>query len=171
MQPDCTGLRSCPYRRPTCPENANGPWVVCLAAPSGESEASNPYGMHGTDHCVPCPVPDAFRKEIKTCLYLLPIRLWDGSNVQTFFHCRLLYEFNPKRANTSYTFHSPELCPWWFPHPKTFLPPQTEWHTNRAVGLYRGKIGRIIKPCAPGPNVYPGRESWWKRLLKCLAGT
>ncbi len=164
------GLRPCIYRKERPREDAPGVEFVCLAGgnhPLGIKEGDQAYLK---EVCGSCPIPAALTREAKACLYLLPIRIFLGAEIETLYQCRVLYRLNPKRADRSLSLHFPKACEWWFPHPLEFLPPGTEWHTLRARGLY---LGEIEEPAPPswhwGPSSRSEPPSGWRRLLSWIS--
>ncbi len=157
-------LNPCLYRQERPLPGAHEVEIVCLAG------GNHRLGIKGRDPaylekaCGDCPVPDALADEDRTCLYLLPLRIFGDSGIETLYHCRWLYKLNPKRVNRLLSLHFPRSCEWWFPHPIKFLPPGTEWHTLRAWGLYLGTIEGpepLWRWSAPDFPEYP---SGWRRL-------
>lgn len=166
-----TSLRACLYRlqRQTAAEAEVE--MVCLAGGNHRlAVISQGDFAYMEKVCGQCPVPAALSPEANPCLYLLPFRIFRGTEVETLYHCRALYRLNPKRADRSLSLHFPKACEWWFPHPLEFLPPGTEWHTLRARGLY---LGEIEEPSPPrwhwGFLGQPELPARWRRLWSWLA--
>jgi hypothetical protein len=162
-------LRPCLYRKQRAMEDEAEVEIVCLAGGNHRLGIAGVDLKYLEDVCGQCPIPGALTDEARACLYLLPFRIFGEVEIETLYHCRWLYRLNPQRADKLLSLHSPKACEWWFPHPIIFLPPGTEWHTNRARGLY---LGEIEEPAPPpwywGPPSPAESRSGWRRLLSWI---
>lgn len=122
--------------------------------------------------CGECSVPEVLSREARGCLYLLPMRIFEGDQAagvaRTLYHCRTFYDLNPKRPATTARWHVPGLCSWWFPRPHSFLPPDTEWHTERAMGLYLGELEAPVRTPFYGSRETGAPDTWWERFKDWL---
>ncbi len=157
-------MTPCLYRSERPVHDEERTETVCLAARAYSLVKKDGHLDEMVEVCSQCPIPEIFAAGTKTCLYLLPMRIFGESEISTMYNCRILYTLNPAFVSTTAETHVPELCPWWFPHPMRKLPLGTEWHTNMAIGLYLGEIElprrkKLFETISqPGPI-------WWRRLL------
>ena len=68
--------------------------------------------------CLTCDVPEAIMEDY-ACMYLIPFRVFEGDEAQSYYACRWFLTLNPKKVPKD-TIWCRE-CPYWFPRPDESL--------------------------------------------------
>lgn len=88
------------------------------------------------DICVPCTLPAEIDPSRRPCLFLIPVRLWEGGTLRTGFSCRWFYKFKPKVLPDE-AWKACLGCHHWFPRPRDEedIPRMHEW-IGKIIRLY-----------------------------------
>jgi len=86
--------------------------------------------------CGACNVPAAIDPAGRSCLFLVPVRIWEGGGLRSGFSCRWFHSLGPKRL-PSEVWQCCLGCPHWFPRPpdEESIPRMTEW-IHRIIRQY-----------------------------------
>jgi hypothetical protein len=131
-----SSLRPCPYRRAAYAISGAPAHYVCECAggvPIGSDAAEDPLVM---EICSACNLPAEIDPSRRTCLFLIPVRLWEGSGLRTGFSCRWFYNLKPGRLPGE-AWLCCLGCPHWFPRPpdEADIPRMKEW-IHKIIRLY-----------------------------------
>jgi hypothetical protein len=67
--------------------------------------------------CGPCNIPVELSPTRRPCLFLIPVRLWEGDTLRTGFSCRWFCSLKPKSLPGE-AWQVCLGCPHWFPRPE-----------------------------------------------------
>jgi hypothetical protein len=89
-----------------------------------------------TEICGACNIPSEMHPTRRTCLFLIPVRIWEGDRLRTGFSCRWFYSLKPERLPDE-VWKVCFGCPHWFPRPpdEADIPRMTDW-IHRIIRLY-----------------------------------
>lgn len=127
---------ACAYRRIVPCEPGGDRFVACGC--SGEL----PIGMENGDRgnvaevCGACTIPAALDSSRRPCLFLVPVRVWEGDALRTGFSCRWFASLKPKFL-PSEVWIACFGCPHWFPRPpeEDSVPGIDRW-IRKVIGMY-----------------------------------
>lgn len=150
-------LRACPYRRAVGAAPGTPTHRVCDCAggiPIGGDGIEDP---RIAEVCGPCTIPLEIDPSRRSCLYLVPVRLWVDAGLRSGFSCRWFYNLNPKRLPEE-AWQCCMGCPHWFPRPpdEADIPRMTDW-IRRIVRLYW-----TPEPARPLPHAVPSPEGRYR---------
>ena len=80
------------------------------------------------DTCGPCSVPVEISPIRRPCLFLVPVRMWEGDTLRTGFSCRWFCSLKPNSLPGE-AWQVCLGCPHWFPRPEeeTDVPRMDRW--------------------------------------------
>jgi len=137
-------IPACAYRRVMPSEPGGDPFVVCGC--SGEL----PIDMVNGDRwnlaviCGSCNIPAVLDPSLRPCLFLVPVRIWEGNTLRTGFSCRWFASLKPKFL-PSEVWIACFGCPHWFPRP-----PEEE--SVPGIDRWIRKVIRMYWEPAPEPD-------------------
>jgi hypothetical protein len=110
--------------------------------------------------CQSCDIPASMSKGTSPCLHLIPFRVFNGNEVQSYYACQWFYSFDPKGAHKKRESQCEGSCLFWFQRPKN------------KPRLFDPKCQKFLKmfleakPRAgffpPAPNrARPRWKTWW----------
>jgi hypothetical protein len=128
--------QTCPYRRAVDADQASPAHCVCDCAggiPIGLDAAEDPRVV---EICGACNIPSELHPSRRACLFLIPVRIWEGGRLRTGFSCRWFYGLKPERLPGE-VWKVCLGCPHWFPRPpdETDIPRMMDW-IQRIIRLY-----------------------------------
>lgn len=126
----------CPYRRMVDPSGGGGRYYACACA------GGVPIGMVGRESadlarvCGTCNLPGEIHLSRRSCLFLVPVRIWEGDVLRTGLSCRWFYNLKPKRLPKE-AWRLCLGCPHWVPRRdvEESIPGMAEW-MRRVIMLY-----------------------------------
>jgi hypothetical protein len=129
-------LPICVYRRVMRERPDSSSYYVCGCS------GGLPIGMVGeealglADTCGPCKIPVELSPTRRPCLFLVPVRLWEGGTLRTGFSCRWFHSLKPKSLPRE-AWQVCLGCPHWFPRPEeeTDLP-RMDWWIRKILRMY-----------------------------------
>ena len=141
---------ACPYRRTVDAADGTPSHCVCDCAggiPIGRDVGEDPFIA---EICGSCNIPSEIHPIRRTCLFLIPVRIWEDDRLRTGFSCRWFYNLNPEKLPNE-VWKVCLGCPHWFPRPpdEAAIPRMTNW-IHRIIRLYR--------------EPEPPRAAWHSRL-------
>ena len=159
-------LKYCEFRvmdNPNKPENMGsyrvGDQVLCQAG------GNFFLGTVGVDThriikiCQDCDIPISMSKGTSPCLHLIPFRVFNEHEVQTYYACQWFFSFDPKGAHKQRESQCEGNCLFWFQRPRN------------KPRLFDPKCERFLKmflQARPNSRLFPpqrdSRRPWWKRL-------
>lgn len=160
---DVARLPSCAYRRIVDPGPGGRPYYVCECA-GGIPIGTAGEGFPGAaDVCGPCNLPSEIALSRRTCLFLVPVRLWEEGRLRTGFSCRWFYNLKPKRLPGE-VWMVCLGCPHWFPRPdeEDAIPGMREW-IRRVIALYWEPEAAAEASAGTTPDV--PRRNWREEVL------
>jgi hypothetical protein len=131
-----SSLPPCHYRRVVDASPSLSAYYVCDCAggiPIGSDAAEDSHFM---EICGACNIPSELHPARRTCLFLIPVRIWENSSLRTGFSCRWFYSLKPERLPTE-VWKVCMGCPHWFPRPENeaLIPRMSDW-IHRIIRLY-----------------------------------
>jgi len=162
-------LQPCPYRRAVDATPGVTSHYECDCAGGIPVGARAPEDRLVVEICGSCNIPSEIdpTRNHRSCLFLIPVRLWIGCHLQTGFSCRWFYNFKPKRLPRE-AWQCCLGCPHWFPRPsdEASIPRMSEW-IHRIIRLYwepepAKQISRSVSP-TQGQDTFP--PSLWIEAL------
>jgi len=121
-------LPFCVYRRVV----RNGPvstsYYVCACSGGLPIGTVGEEALDLADTCGPCNIPPELSPTRRPCLFLVPVRLWEGDTLRTGFSCRWFCSLKPKSLPRE-AWQVCLGCPHWFPRPEeeTDVPRMDRW--------------------------------------------
>jgi hypothetical protein len=114
--------------------------------------------------CLTCDIPEAITEDY-ACLYLIPFRIFEGDEAQSYYACQWFLTLNPQKVPKDTVWC--RGCPYWFPRPDEFL------ITNR-IRLSHKALQFFLFP--PEPKISPRsadskedkRNRWYERIWNAL---
>jgi len=108
--------------------------------------------------CQSCDIPTSMSKGTSPCLHLIPFRVFNGNEVQSYYTCQWFFSFDPKGAHQERESQCGGSCLFWFQRPKNkprVFDPKCEKFLK--MFLEAKPKGRLFPPA-------PDRaRPWWKR--------
>lgn len=107
-------LPVCSYRRVMTDGAGSTSYYVCACSGGLPIGTVAEEALALADICGPCNIPPELSPNRRACLFLVPVRLWEGGTLRTVFACRWFYFLKPK----SLPGEKWQLClgcPHWFP--------------------------------------------------------
>jgi hypothetical protein len=131
-----SSLSSCWYRRAVDASPGIPAHCVCDCAggiPIGLDAAEDP---RVAEICGACNIPSEIHPSRRTCLFLIPVRIWEDGRLRTGFSCRWFYSLRPERLPTE-VWKVCMGCPHWFPRTEdeASIPRMLDW-IHRIIRLY-----------------------------------
>ncbi len=134
---DSPCLPACSYRRMARCGPGFPPHYVCGCS------GGIPIGTVGEESsllaetCGPCDIPPELSPVRRRCLFLVPVRLWEGGSLHTGFSCRWFYALKPESLPGE-VWQVCLGCPHWFPRPENEadIPGMDAW-IFRVLQAYR----------------------------------
>jgi hypothetical protein len=116
------------------------------------------------DACGPCNIPVELSPIRRPCLFLVPVRLWEGGTLRTGFSCRWFCSLKPKSLPGE-AWQVCLGCPHWFPRP------EEEIDVPRMDGWIRMILRMYWEPEPPVESIGSVRlaetpPGWRVRLMK-----
>lgn len=156
-------LPICVYRRVVRDEPDPASYYVCGCS------GGLPIGTVGeeahflADTCGPCNIPVELSPTRRPCLFLVPVRLWEGDSLRTGFSCRWFCSLKPKSLPGE-AWQVCLGCPHWFPRP------EEETDVPRMDGWIRKILRMYWEPQPPGESIWSVRiadtpTKWRERLM------
>lgn len=168
-----TPLPSCPYRRPAGATPGTPAHYVCDCA------GGIPIGLDDQDPrlaeiCESCNIPAGIDPNRRSCLFLIPVRIWENDSLRSGFSCRWFHNLNPKKLPRE-AWLCCLGCPHWFPRPpgEGSIPRMTDW-IHKVIRLYwvpeiSSPPPHSVVPAAAGkstPSSSPLREAISERVRR-----
>ncbi len=155
-------LQSCHYRRAVDAAPGMSVYYVCDCAggiPIGLDEVGDPQV---TEICGLCKIPSEIDpgRNRRSCLFLIPVRIWEADRLRTGFSCRWFYNLKPKKLPNE-VWLCCLGCQHWFPRPpdEEMIPRMMDW-IHKIIRLYwepEPLVGFWSSPLPPGnPDNLPG---------------
>lgn len=148
-------IPACAYRRIVSPPPGAEPHVVCVC--SGELPLGMVSGPRGdfAEICGSCTIPEELAPSRRPCIYLVPVRIWEGDTLRTGFSCRWFASLKPK-------YLPPEVwkccfgCPHWFPRPRQeeIVPGMDRWF-RKVIRMYWDPVPEPARPEKPTGRLHP----------------
>jgi len=158
-------LKYCEFRvtnNPNKPEDMGsyriGDHVLCQAG------GNFSLGTVGKDSdkiikaCQDCDIPISMSKGTSPCLHLIPFRVFNEHEAQTYYACQWFFSLDPKGAHKQRESQCEGNCLFWFQRPRNkprLFEPKCE------------KFLKIFLEAKPNSGLFPpqrdSRRSWWKR--------
>lgn len=131
-----SSLQSCAYRRVVEASPGTEAHFVCDCAggiPIGFCEREDSLAA---EICGACKLPSEIHPSRRTCLFLIPVRIWENGSLRTGFSCRWFYGLKPDRLPGE-VWKTCLGCPHWFPRPpdEGAIPRMTDW-IHKIIRLY-----------------------------------
>ena len=108
--------------------------------------------------CQSCDIPPSMSKGTSPCLHLIPFRVFNGSEVQSYYVCQWFFSFDPKGAHKKRESQCEGSCLFWFQRPKNkprLFDPKCE------------KFLKMFLESKPRSGLFPPATvrvgPWWKR--------
>jgi hypothetical protein len=156
-------LPVCCYRHLVRDGAGSAPYYVCGCSggiPIG-TMGEEALGLATT--CGPCNIPPELSPTRRPCLFLVPVRLWEGDTLRTGFSCRWFCSLKPKSLPGE-AWQVCLGCPHWFPRPEeeTDVPSMDRW--------IRTILRMYWEPEPPGESVWTVRladtpTDWRERVM------
>jgi hypothetical protein len=131
-----SSLPSCWYRQAVDASPGIPAHCVCDCAggiPIGPNDVEDPLVL---EICGACNIPSELHPGRRTCLFLIPVRIWEDDRLRTGFSCRWFYSLRPERLPTE-VWKVCMGCPHWFPRlPDELSIPRMMVWIHRIIRLY-----------------------------------
>lgn len=157
-------LPGCVYRRVAQYGQGSDPYYVCGCSGGLPIGTVGEEALGLADTCGTCSIPAELSPIRRPCLFLVPVRLWEGDALRTGFSCRWFYALKPKSLPGE-AWQVCLGCPHWFPRPEdeTDVPGIERW--------IRGILRMYWEPEPPVESIWkiriedvpPGRR---ERMMK-----
>jgi hypothetical protein len=158
-------LRYCEFRitdDPTKPKDTSnyevGNQIIC------EAGGNYSLGIVSKDTekivriCQSCDIPVSMAKGTSPCLHLIPFRVFNGEEVQSYYACQWFFSFDPKGAHKRRESQCEGSCLFWFQRPKN------------KPSLFDPKCEKFLKmflEAKPRTGFFPSAtdraKPWWRR--------
>jgi len=158
-------LKYCEFRitdDPNKPENMGcyriGDHVLCQAGGNFFLGTVGEQTERIIQICQSCDIPVSMTKGTSPCLHLIPFRVFNGEEVQSYYACQWFFSFDPKGAHKRRESQCEGSCLFWFQRPKNkpkLFDPKCE------------KFLKMFLEAEPIRGFFPPELShkrpWWKR--------
>lgn len=158
-------LKYCEFRitnNPKKPEDMGhyhiGDHVFCQA---GENFSLGTVGVDTEKIikiCQSCDIPISMSKGTSPCLHLIPFRVFNENEIQSYYACQWFFSFDPKGAHKQRESQCEGNCPFWFQRPK---------NKPRVFDPKCEKFLKMFLEAKPKTGFFPlepkRERSWWKR--------
>jgi hypothetical protein len=108
--------------------------------------------------CQSCDIPTSMSKGTSPCLHLIPFRVFNGNEVQSYYVCQWFFSFDPKGAHKKREFQCEGSCLFWFQRPK---------NKPRVFDPKCEKFLKMFLEAKPRTGFFPPEpereKAWWKR--------
>ena len=148
---DLPFLPICIYRRVVREGTGSPSYYVCGCSGGIPIGTVGEEALGLADICGPCNIPVELSPTRRPCLFLVPVRLWEGDTLRTGFSCRWFCSLKPKSLPGE-AWQVCLGCPHWFPRP------EEEADVPRMDGWIRKILRMYWEP-------EPSRESIWSARL------
>jgi hypothetical protein len=108
--------------------------------------------------CQSCDIPVSMAKGTSPCLHLIPFRVFNGEEVQSYYACQWFFSFDPKGAHKRRESQCEGSCLFWFQRPKN------------KPSLFDPKCEKFLKmflEAKPRTGFFPSAtdraKPWWRR--------
>ncbi|GEM_PF-817785 len=158
-------LKYCEFRitdDPNKPENLGyyriGDRVICQAGGNFLLGTVGKQTERIIEICQSCDIPASMSKGTSPCLHLIPFRVFNGHEIQSYYGCQWFFSFDPKGAHQKRESQCEGNCFFWFQRPKNkprLFDPKCE------------KFLKMFLEAKPRGGFFPPEENrqkpWWKR--------
>lgn len=129
-------LPSCHHRRVVEATPEVSAHYVCDCAGGIPIGSYEPEDSLALEICGACNLPSEIHPSRRTCLFLIPVRIWENGVLRTGFSCRWFYSLRPERLPNE-VWKVCMGCPHWFPRPEdeTVIPRMSDW-IHKIIRLY-----------------------------------
>jgi len=133
---DLPYLPVCCYRRLVRDGTGSAPYYVCGCSGAIPIGTVGEEALLLAEICGPCNIPPELSPTRRPCLFLVPVRLWEGDALRTGFSCRWFFSLKPKSLPGE-AWQVCLGCPHWFPRPEeeTDLP-RMDWWIRKILRMY-----------------------------------
>ena len=156
-------LPICVYRRVVRDKPDSTSYYVCVCSGGLPIGTVGEEALDLADTCGPCNIPPELSPTHRPCLFLVPVRLWEGDTLRTGFSCRWFCSLKPKSLPGE-AWQVCLGCPHWFPRPveETDVPRMDRW--------IRTILRMYWEPEPPGESIWSVRladspTSWRERVM------
>jgi hypothetical protein len=121
-------LPICVYRRVVRDGPGSTSYYICGCSGGLPIGTVGEEALDLADTCGPCNIPVELSPTRRPCLFLVPVRLWEGDTLRTGFSCRWFCSLKPKLLPGE-AWQVCLGCPHWFPRPEeeTDVPRMDRW--------------------------------------------
>ena len=158
-------LKYCEFRitdDPNKPENMGcyriGDHVLCQAGGNFFLGTVGEQTERIIQICQSCDIPVSMTKGTSPCLHLIPFRLFNESEVQSYYVCQWFFSFDPKGTHQKRESQCEGNCLFWFQRPKN-KPRLFDPKCEKFLKMF--SEGRPIKGVFPPESFH--KRPWWKR--------
>jgi hypothetical protein len=113
--------------------------------------------------CQSCDIPMSMSKGTSPCLHLIPFRVFNGSEVLSYYACQWFFSFDPKGAHKQRESQCEGNCLFWFQRPK---------NKPRVFDPKCEKFLKMFLEAKPSPRLFPPEQDrlspLWKRCWNAI---
>ena len=113
--------------------------------------------------CQSCDIPVSMAKGPPLCLHLIPFRVFNNDEAQSYYACQWFFSFDPKGVHKSRESQCEGNCLFWFPRPK---------NKPRLFDTKCEKFLKMFLEAEPRRGFFPPepdhKRPWWKKWLNGL---
>jgi len=108
--------------------------------------------------CLSCDIPQSLNFRY-ACLYVVPFRVFQENNIQSYYGCRWYFRLNPQKA--------PKNMDWcigcrdWFPRPQRIQVPGQIRMSHKFLRIFLNPAENIDRP---SPDLREEERKWYERL-------
>jgi hypothetical protein len=108
--------------------------------------------------CQSCDIPISMSKGTSPCLHLIPFRVFNEHEVQSYYACQWFFSFDPKGVHRKRESQCDGNCLFWFQRPK---------NKPRVFDPNCEKFLKMFFEAKPRGRLFPPeadhKKPWWKR--------